>query len=70
MSLPTQIAELLKVEPGLTSSAITEKLNKDPRTVKVILWKMHKTGKIARQKQPRVEKKKGPANEYAYTVAA
>ena len=69
MSLPTQISELLKTEPGLTSSVITEKLSKDPRAVKVILWKMHKTGKLVRTKQPRVEKKKGPANEYAYTIA-
>jgi predicted transcriptional regulator len=68
MSLPKKIVELLTAEPNLTGVQIAEKTQADARYVRIALWKMAKSGKLAREKQLAEGKKRGPQNEYVYKV--
>lgn len=69
MFIQDAILELLTREPNLTASQIAGKLDKNPRSVKVVLHRMNKREKLVRVKTARQEKtNSGPQNIYTYIV--
>lgn len=69
MFIQDAIIDLLTREPNLTAVQISSKLDKNPRSVKVVLHRMNKREKLVRVKTPREQKtKSGPQNIYTYIV--
>jgi len=69
MLLNAKIIELLTASPDLNALEITQRLDQKPKSVKVILHRMTKLGKVTREKKAREEKtKSGPQNLYVYKV--
>lgn len=62
-----QIVEMVSAEPGLTAKQISEKLVKKEKTIKVVLHRLVKTNRIAREKIAHGQKSRsGPEQVYVY----
>ena len=58
---------MVGTEPGLTAKQIAERVQKNEKTIKVVLHRLIKTNRIAREKIPhQVKTKSGPQSVYVY----
>ena len=72
MFIQNCILELLAKESNLTANQIADKLKqfeKNSRSVKVVIYRMNKRGKLLREKKMREQKTScGPQNIYTYSI--
>ena len=57
--------ELLELEPGLTSSQISERLKAKPNSVRTMIWKLVQANKLERKEKP-IELVRGPKSAGSY----
>jgi predicted transcriptional regulator len=62
-----QIVEMVSSGSGLTSKQIAEQLQKNEKTIKVVLHRLIQRNRISREKVPHTAKSKsGPQSVYVY----
>lgn len=68
MSLVKRIIEAVTQTPGMNCAEIAAATNANPGAVKVALWKLSKSERLKREKQPAKGRQKGPQTEFVYSV--
>lgn len=68
--LSQSIVDFISINPNKTSNEIAVAVNCNLNSAKASLWKLHKAGKIVREKKLNEIKKPGALSQYIYKISA